>query len=203
MSSHRRCFTAALSWLLLVLTSVRAEIAPVWPDDLAPARRTLLTRALAALERNPTEPYRNGGADPAGMDCSGAVLFLLKQVGIDAPRSADAQLEWLKSAGRLTLVPTSARTLEAPAFAALQPGDLIFWAPDGPAPARASHVHLYLGREADGHAVMIGSSDGRSYRGKKLSGFGIVDFRIPQAGAPTRIIAFGTPFPATSAPPPK
>jgi cell wall-associated NlpC family hydrolase len=137
------------------------------------------------------------------MDCSGAVLFLLKQVGIDAPRSADAQLEWLKSAGLLTLVPASARSADDPAFAALQPGDLVFWAPDGPAPAPASHVHLYLGREADGHAVMIGSSDGRSYRGKKLSGFGIVDFRVPQAGAPTRIIAFGPPFAIPPAPPAK
>jgi cell wall-associated NlpC family hydrolase len=203
MSSHRRCFPAALSWLLLVLTAGRADVVPVWPDDLAPARRTLLTRALAALEKNPAVPYRNGGADPAGMDCSGAVLFLLKQVGIDAPHGADAQLEWLKSAGRLTLVPASARSADDPAFAALQPGDLVFWAPDGPAPTRASHVHLYLGREADGHAVMIGSSDGRSYRGKKLNGFGIVDFRVPQVGSPTRIIAFGPPFPATSAPPPK
>jgi len=200
MSSPRRCFPAVILWLLLALTAGRADVVPVWPDDLAPARRALLTRALAALEKNPAVPYRNGGADPAGMDCSGAVLFLLKQVGIDAPRSADAQLEWLRSAGRLTLVPASARTSDAPAFATLLPGDLIFWAPDGPAATRASHVHLYLGREADGHAVMIGSSDGRSYRGKKLTGFGIVDFRIPKAGSPTRIIAFGTPVPATRPP---
>lgn len=194
---------AAALGLVFALVSGLAEIAPVWPDDLAPARKTLLTRALTALEENPAVPYRTGGADAAGMDCSGAITFLLKQVGIDAPRSAAGQLEWLKSAGRLTLVPASARSADDPAFAALQPGDLVFWAPDGPAPAPASHVHLYLGREADGHAVMIGSSDGRSYRGKKLSGFGIVDFRIPQAGAPTRIIAFGPPFAIPPAPPAK
>jgi hypothetical protein len=63
-----------------------------------------------------------------------------------------------------------------------------------------SHVQVYLGKEADGHAVMIGSSDGRSYRGKKLSGFGIVDYRVPKAGSATRIAGFGSPFPATVAP---
>jgi hypothetical protein len=59
---------------------------------------------------------------------------------------------------------------------------------------------MYLGKEADGHAVMIGSSDGRSYRGKKLSGFGIVDFHVPKPGSATRIVGFGSPLPALAEP---
>jgi len=187
---------------LLAATACRGDVVPVWPADLAPARKDLLVRALAFLAAQPAVPYRAGGADAAGMDCSGAVVFLLGQVGITPPRSARGQYEWLAKEGRLTLVPASARTAEAPVFAALLPGDLVFWAPDGPDPAAAPavrHVHLYLGREADGHAVMIGSSGGRSYRGQKLSGLGIVDFRVPQAGSPTRIVAFGSPFPAAPA----
>jgi|688.fasta_scaffold184570_4 hypothetical protein len=51
---------------------------------------------------------------------------------------------------------------------------------------------MYLGKEkTDGLRVMIGASDGRSYRGKKLIGFGIVDFKVPKVGSKTRIIGFG------------
>lgn len=63
------------------------------------------------------------------------------------------------------------------------PGDLIFWAHDGELMAEelhVSHVHMFLGKEKDGHAVMIGSSDGRGYRGKRMTGFGVVDFHVPQ-----------------------
>lgn len=202
MKKPSPCGFAVAIGCLLAAAAALGEVVPVWPVDLAPARRELLVRALAFLAAHPAVPYRAGGADAAGMDCSGAVVFLLAQGGIDPPRSARGQHEWLAKEGRLTLVPASARTAEAPVFAALLPGDLVFWAPDSPDPAAAPavrHVHLYLGREADGHAVMIGSSGGRSYRGRKLSGFGIVDFLVPKAGSPTRIVAFGSPFPAAPA----
>jgi hypothetical protein len=42
---------------------------------------------------------------------------------------------------------------------------------------------------------MLGSSEGRSDRGKKLSGFGNTDFYVSKAGSPTRIIAYGPPRP--------
>ena len=146
-------------------------------------------------------PYVDGGADEKGMDCSGAIVRLLKLVKIEPPRSAQGQYDWLRESGRLTLVPATARTPDDPVFRNLLPGDLVFWAHDQPGePFRVSHVQVYLGKEADGHAVMIGSSDGRSYRGKKLSGFGIVDYRVPEAGSATRIAGFGSPFPATAAP---
>jgi len=199
--SPQRRFPVVLA-CLLAATACRGEVVPVWPADLAPARKELLVRALTFLAAHPAVPYRAGGADAAGMDCSAAVAFLLGQVGIEPPRSAHGQYQWLEREGRLNRVPADARTMEAPAFAALLPGDLVFWAPDGPDPAAApavSHVHLFLGREADGHAVMIGASGGRGYRGRKLSGFGIVDFRVPKAGSPTRIVAFGSPFPAAPA----
>jgi hypothetical protein len=62
----------------------------------------------------------------------------------------------------------------------------------------ASHVHLYLGKEADGHAIMIGSSERRSYRHHKIDGFGITDYHVPATGSKTRIIAYGPPPPFAS-----
>lgn len=178
-----------------------AEVTVVPPGDLSAPRRELIGKSLAFLKEHPAVPYVDGGADEKGMDCSGAIVRLLKLVKIEPPRSAQGQYDWLRESGRLTLVPATARTPDDPVFRNLLPGDLVFWAHDQPGePFRVSHVQVYLGKEADGHAVMIGSSDGRSYRGKKLSGFGIVDYRVPEAGSATRIAGFGSPFPATVAP---
>ena len=197
--------------LVLAGAGLRADQAqPVWPEDLAGDRRELLDSVLAFLKANPAIPYKLGSADASGMDCSGAMFHLLKQADQDPPRSAHAQYVWMKKLGRLTEVPENARTGDAPAYAALRPGDLVFYAhcgPDAPAEIHASHVHMYLGKEADGHAIMIGSSEGRSYRHRKISGFGITDYHVPGPDAKTRIIAYGPPppivsqsFPAPSSP---
>jgi cell wall-associated NlpC family hydrolase len=202
-----RPFPQLAACLIMAGAGLRAEQGrPAWHDDLAQDRRALLERSLAFLKENPAVPYKLGSADATGMDCSGAIFFLLKQAGQEPPRSAHEQYLWLKKLGRFTEVPTDARDATHPAFAALQPGDLVFWAhdvPDAPDPPHASHVHLYLGKEADGHAIMIGSSEGRSYRHHKINGFGITDFHISPAGSPTRIIGYGPPpfpLPATANP---
>ncbi len=194
---------AAVKYLLMIPLflalqgSLRAEGVPVWPADLAADRKELLEKSLEFLKRNPSVPYLAGGADFRGMDCSGAITCLLGLVGIELPRSAQGQYLSLKQRGSITVVPATARSAEDPVFRALQPGDLVFWAHDDPgstAEIRASHVHLYLGREADGHPVMMGSSEGRSYRGVVINGFGITDFRVPKPGSSTRIVGFGPPF---------
>ena len=190
-------------WCAAVLSS--AEIVVLPPAGLAAPRRELIEKSMGFLKDHPAVPYVEGGADVSGMDCSGAVVRLLKLVGIVPPRSAQGQYEWLRKSGRLTVVPVTARTADDPAFRRLLPGDLIFWAredPTSPDGFYVSHVHLYLGKEGDGHAVMMGSSDGRSYRGKKISGFGIVDYRVPKAGSATRIVGFGSPLPAVPEPSP-
>lgn len=183
-------------WLLLPPVQA-AEID--WPDGLAPARREMLEKGLTFLKKHPSIPYLTGGAGAVGMDCSGATTFLLKQVGIELPRSSDGQFNWVKKRGTLIKVPDTAHDPKDPSFAKLLPGDLIFWAArkaDSDAPPRVSHVHVFLGHEKDGHAVMLGSSDGRSYRGKKIDGLGIVDFHVSPAGSATRIIGYGSPFPS-------
>jgi len=161
-----------------------------WPADLPATKRPWLEKCLKATEEHPQVPYKLGAATPQeGMDCSGAVTYLLGLAGVTPPRSSAAMYTWLAQTPTFVTVPADAKDISHAIYQKLRPGDLIFWAKqDG----TVSHVHLFLGKEkSDGRWVMIGSSEGRSYRGVKRSGFGIVDFRVPRAGSATRIIGFG------------
>ena len=182
--------------LLAMLLTAHAD-SPVMqlPEDLAEKRRALVAVALKETDAHPGLTYQFAGASPqdGGMDCSGAVFYLLGKVGIDPPRTADRQYHWVLDSGNLTRIPADARSLDHSAFAKLMPGDLLFWAPVGD-DARISHVQLFLGFEVkDHHPIMAGSSNGRSYRGVKKNGFGLVDFTIPKAGSPKRLIGYGPP----------
>jgi hypothetical protein len=194
-------------WLCIVLLplltiageptpSISPSVSLAWPADLPPRTKAMLEFGLKSFTAHPQVPYKTGSATlTEGMDCSGAMVFLLAQLDVTPPRSSSAMHDWLSKRKDFTVVPADARNADHPIYQKLQPGDLIFWAPDLPAvsPApKASHVHMFLGRESrDKHPVMIGSSDGRSYRGQKRSGFGIVDFKVPAPGSKTRIIGFG------------
>ncbi|MGC4013926.1 MAG: NlpC/P60 family protein [Luteolibacter sp.] len=185
--------------IILVLSAVTGAAQPVLDgiERLRAPRREFIERSLKELEAHPGIPYRYAGSSPedGGMDCSGAVFYLLEKVGVDPPRSAQAQYDWVKKESTLTPLDASVSDEDDPAFAALLPGDLLFWGtldPDGT--PRITHVQIYLGKEAkDGRKVMIGSSDGRSYRGVKKDGFDIVDFKVPRADAPKRLLAYGSP----------
>ena len=151
-------------WLAVGLVGAEPG-APVWPEGLAKERRALLERALAFLKANPEVPYKLGSADATGMDCSGAIYFLFKEVGVELPRSAHGQYEWMKREGRLTEVPASARKADDPVFAKLEPGDLVFYAHDGPdAPSvlRVCPVPPYLATAGSCPANHIGSNQGSS-----------------------------------------
>jgi hypothetical protein len=126
------------------------------------------------------------------------MYFVLRKAGLEPPRTAAAQLRWLKSNQRLHEVPRDAVDVEHPSFKKLRPGDLLFWGTPGSAEDGAevnvTHVAMYLGAERrDGHPVMINSTDGRSYRGTKANGYGVYDFRLPRAGAKVAFIGYGTP----------
>ena len=60
------------------------------------ARKWLLTTALAYLG----SPYRWGGDDPSGFDCSGFVLECLRSAGLIRPgdRTADGLLDYFSEA---------------------------------------------------------------------------------------------------------
>jgi hypothetical protein len=113
-------------------------------------------------------------------------------------------MDWIAKSGGLHRVPENARDLTHESWAALKPGDLLFWARMGTdGKLRVHHVAMYLGTEKkDGRPVMIGSTDGRSYRGQVANGYGVHDFRIPAKDSISMLIAYGPPPGIREEPPP-
>lgn len=104
-----------------------APATPLTPEQLLGQRI-----AATALDFRGV-PYRNGGADPAGFDCSGLVAYVFGQYGKAVPRQTIKQ--W--TAG--TPVPRDA----------LQAGDLVFFSTVAPG---ASHVGIALDDDEFVHA---------------------------------------------------
>jgi cell wall-associated NlpC family hydrolase len=93
----------------------------------APAAGPIGVRAVQIAERYLGVPYVWGGADPAtGFDCSGLVMYVYRQLGIDLLHFSGAQFH------QGTPVP----------FDALAPGDLVFFRPG---PLGPGHVGMYIG----------------------------------------------------------
>lgn len=78
-------------------------------------------------------PYRDGGSDPSGFDCSGLVWYVFAQHGVALPRTVGEQF---RSGSRVRP-------------AALQPGDLVFFTTTA---RRASHVGVAIGGDEFVHA---------------------------------------------------
>jgi hypothetical protein len=187
---------AVLGKPALIATTDLAEFDTL-PDD----RKKLIVAAIAVARDSPWLPYTVGGAAPSdgGFDCSGAMYFVMRKSGLEPPRTAAGQLQWLKQNDRLHEVPPGAMALNHPSLKDLHPGDLLFWGRRGSVDAgtkeEITHVAMFLGNEkVDRLPVMINSTDGRSYRGTKANGYGIYDFRLPSAGARTAFIGYGTPL---------
>lgn len=121
-------------WLaaLLVLAGCAASFEPPpapaarsqVPEDVA-TREAVLETALGQIGR----PYRYGGGDGDGFDCSGLVQYVYSEAGIALPRTAAQQLR----------VGAPVKLSQA------APGDLVFFRIDG-----GMHVGIYVG---DGRVV--------------------------------------------------
>ncbi len=98
------------------------------PLDNPEMRQTIMIGALAQVGK----PYRSGGNDPRGFDCSGLVQFVFAQAGVKLPRASSDQ----RDAG------------DEVDFDDAQPGDLLFYKIDSW--FGVDHVAIYIG---DGHAV--------------------------------------------------
>jgi len=166
------------------------------PED----RKKIIRKAIEVATESPWLPYRFGGSSPkdGGFDCSGAMYYVMMEVGIDPPRTSANQYLWLKEEGRLNVIVANVTSLDDPGMKALQPGDLLFWGgtyePADGRKVNITHVALFLGHEKkDGRAVMINATDGRSYRGTKANGYGVYDFRLPREGSKTIFMGYGTP----------
>ncbi len=84
-------------------------------------------------------PYRPGGIDAAGFDCSGLVHYSFRKIGVALPRTTQG----LQKVG-VEIAPGE-----------LAKGDLLFFDQEG---KKASHVAIYLG---DGRFVHAPSSGGK------------------------------------------
>lgn len=174
----------------VVATIESSEIAG-FSDD-SPAVQKLITDALALTQKN--LGYLYGSADPSepGMDCSGTIYYLLRQQGMkDVPRSSDEQYVWARKAGTFRAVESSQQ--DSFEFNELKPGDLLFW--EGTYSIKRdipiTHSMIYLGKaKSDGLMLMVGASDGRSYRGQKCYGVSVFEFKMPPAGSKSRFVGY-------------
>lgn len=78
-------------------------------------------------------PYRLGGTDPNGFDCSGLVWYVFAQHGLSLPRTVEDQFD----------VGDRVQPAE------LEPGDLVFFSTTS---RGASHVGIVIGGDAFVHA---------------------------------------------------
>jgi hypothetical protein len=132
--------------------------------------------------------YKFGADDPdsGGLDCSGAMQYLLNKIGIDdVPRTSYDQYYWLKKKKMLDDVYGKGASRKM--FKKLSPGDLIFWGGTWKSGHRVSHVMLYMGyNPADEKHYVFGA---RSKSSEGLLGHGVDIFELdPDRG---RLIAHG------------
>ena len=171
--------------------SVAAPNAAIAPEEILEFRaqpagvRKLIESSLELARQNLTYTY--GSADPAsgGMDCSGFIYYVLRQHGLtQVPRDSSGLYMWVRKAhGFRAVISRKADSFE---MDELLPGDLLFWigtyATEHDPPV--THTMIYLGTEkASGAKIMIGSSDGRTYRGQKRNGVSVFDFHMPRTPA--------------------
>jgi hypothetical protein len=177
-----------------VVTSIEVE-ALVGFEHYAPQLQQLIREALALTKLNLTYTFGASNPKQGGMDCSGTIWYLLTNAGLKSvPRQSNEMAGWVQSNTLLhrTLTATS---LKDPEFAALQPGDLLFWTGTyvtSPRKIPVTHVMLYLGKlKKSGRAVVFGASDGRVYQGERRTGVSVFDFSLPSAGSTSAFYGYG------------
>ncbi|MGH8045901.1 MAG: NlpC/P60 family protein, partial [Chthoniobacterales bacterium] len=87
------------------------------------------------------------------MDCSNTTRWLYREVrGINLPRTASDQYEWLRKRHRLWRGRPDPKALRKH----LRPGDLLFWENTYKPPRKppVTHVMVYLGTDASGRMMM-------------------------------------------------
>ncbi len=116
-------------------TSSAPAPAPAPAPQPAPAPPASAGGAASIAMKYLGVPYVWGGASPSGFDCSGLVMYVYAQIGINLPHSAAAQYY-------------SGTPI---AYSQLQPGDLVFFYHP------ISHVGIYIGGGQMIHAPYPGS----------------------------------------------
>jgi probable lipoprotein NlpC len=134
----------ALSEILSMAVANALFAAPLENAALSPqdARNRLLS-AAAVYELT---PYRYGGLDRNGLDCSGLIYVSFKDaLGVSAPRSTTGLYSWVEK------IPDEK----------VQPGDLLFFKTDNT--GKISHAGIYAGNGRFIHAASEGPVTGVMY----------------------------------------
>jgi cell wall-associated NlpC family hydrolase len=161
-----------------------------------PKIQALIRSALALTRLNLTYLFGSNDPERGGMDCSGTMHHLLSKAGIkNAPRQSDEMCDWVAAKGRLHRI-TLAASPDHPEFAALRPGDLIFWSGTYEPTLRrtpVTHVMLYLGtNQKSGKPVIFGASDGRRHEGQRHTGVSVFDFVLPRPDSKAAVHGYGS-----------
>ena len=121
--------------LALVALAALTAACSSQPPVAAPSNTVGDRAAAIALDQLGT-PYRYGGSNPSGFDCSGLVHYSYARAGVSLPRTTQAL--WNSTA--------------PVADGRMRPGDLLFFEISG----KMSHVGLYLGGGRFVHAPSSG-----------------------------------------------
>ncbi len=182
-------------------SSQEVVVATLKPGDLVEFEtqpeevRRLITRALRLTEMELGYRFGSDSPDKGGMDCSGSVYRVLRDSGIEAPRSSRAMYRWVVEHREIVPCGPEVHRLDDEAFKHLEPGDLLFWSgtyETGEGESAISHVMLYLGTsKKDGRPVVFGASSGRRFRGTRIHGVSVFDFALPPKGSRSVFVGYG------------
>jgi cell wall-associated NlpC family hydrolase len=107
----------------------------IWPAGCGLWGSSRLGPAAAQeARRHLGVPYKHGGLDPRGFDCSGLAYYVYKRLGLELPRSSAKQATVGRKIRRNHL----------------RAGDLVFFATGGG--KAVTHVGIYLGGQKFIHA---------------------------------------------------
>lgn len=141
--------------------------------------------------------YQYGSASPGhgGMDCSGTIHYLLKELSSieNVPRQANYMYRWVWRESRFHAV--NSPNPGGFEWSRLKPGDLLFWSGtyDVDRDPPVTHVMLFLGTmKESGKPVMFGSSSGRRFEGESQHGVSVFDFALPSPESSSRFLGYGS-----------
>ncbi|MDR0486857.1 MAG: C40 family peptidase, partial [Treponema sp.] len=123
-----------------------APIASASTREKAQAFLEARYKVINAAEKYEKTPYRYGGIDRKGLDCSGLIYISFKDaLGVSLPRSSAGLYSWTEK------IPSDK----------VQPGDLLFFKTNNT--DKISHVALYIGGGSFIHAASAGPQTGVIY----------------------------------------
>ncbi len=131
--------------------------------------------------------YIFGATSPrqGGLDCSGAMMYLLSDLGFyNIPRTSYHQCNWLEANRTLTRSQSIPAKVGENGFV---PGCLIFWGGTYESQHEVTHVMLYLGQGSDGRHYMFGA---RGSKERGVNGSGVDIFELP-SGYNQKLVGYG------------